>query len=768
MTFSEILIQALKNRGKVMKFTDGYWMTKKGFTLLKPQEVYTNEISKDKVVVFAPYQKIRMRGDILNIGLTTAELTSPGEDMIRVRLYHHEQVKNGPEFDITETDTSVDIKQTDKIISFQSGKLKALISTKGAYGIQFFGDNQLLTASKPNAQAYITSEDGTNYMREQLSLDIDEKVYGLGERFTPFVKNGQTVDIWNEDGGTGSEQAYKNIPFYLTSNGYGVFVNSTGKVSYEIASENVSRAQFSVPGEELEYIVIYGPTPKDILEKYTTLTGKPALPPAWSFGLWLSTSFTTDYSEATVMSFIEGMHERDIPLEVFHFDCYWMKGFEWCNFIWDEKLFPDPKGMIERIHQKGIKVCVWINPYIAQKSPLFKEGAEKGYFIKTADQKQVWQWDMWQAGQGIVDFTNPSAVKWYQNHLAALLDMGVDAFKTDFGERIPVENVSYFDHSDPELMHNYYTQLYNQAVFSVLEEKRGKNDAVLFARSATVGGQKFPVHWGGDNLSEYVSMAETLRGGLSFLLSGFGFWSHDIGGFEENASADIYKRWTQFGLMSTHSRYHGNIQYRVPWVYDDEAVAVTRKFTQLKVSLMPYLYQQAVLTAKTGIPMMRPMFLEYAQDLNTYYLDKQYFLGDNLLVAPIFTATGDVTYYLPKGKWTQLLTGQVKVIESNGEWQKEQHDYLSMPIWVKENAILVMSNDTHQSVSYDYTQNITIRAYQLSPGLHQQVLVNHQGETVGEVQIIIDEQDIDVKVTGVQGESYLEVYQGNTVFRQTI
>ncbi|MGG5341870.1 alpha-xylosidase [Enterococcus sp. AZ192] len=744
-----------------MKFTDGYWMTKEGFTIQSPKEVFSYQKNQDSVVLYAPYKKIERRGDTLNLGMSTITLSSLQTDMISVKIVHHDKNDLGPNFELTKTEAQPVIEETAEQLSFTSGNLKATVALEGKFRLRFFGDEQLLTESKFGAQGEITHTSGKHFMREQLSLGIDEQLYGLGERFTPFIKNGQTVDIWNEDGGTGSEQAYKNIPFYLSSNGYGVFVNHPEKVSFEIASENVSRAQFSVEGEALEYIIIYGPTPKEILEKYTNLTGKPALPPAWSFGLWLSTSFTTDYSEETVMTFIDGMLERDIPLEVFHFDCFWMKAFEWCNFKWDEDLFPDPKGMLQRIHDKGIKVCVWINPYIGQKSPLFEEGRKNGYFLKQAD-GNVWQWDMWQAGQGIVDFTNPEAVKWYQGYLADLLDMGVDSFKTDFGERIPTDAV-YFDGSDPNKAHNYYSYLYNEAVFSLLEEKRGKNEAVLFARSGTVGSQKFPVHWGGDNLSEYVSMTETLRGGLSFLLSGFGFWSHDIGGFEENASADIYKRWTQFGLLSTHSRYHGNIEYRVPWNYDEEAVAVTRKFTKLKVQLMPYLYQQAVYTATTGVPMMRPVFMEYPKDRNSYFVDKQYFLGDNLLVAPVFTETGEVSYYLPEGRWTQLLDHSFKAVDRNGQWQTEQHDYLSLPVWVKENTILVMAKNEHPSVVYDYNQELAIHCYQLSNGVHEQLIVNSSGNPLAKIIIEKDNEHVVIRTEGLVGENDVYIHENERV-----
>ena len=352
------------------------------------------------------------------------------------------------------------------------------------------------------------------------------------------------MDIWNEDGGTSTEQSYKNIPFYISNKGYGVFVNHPERVSFEVATEMVTKVEFSVPGENLDYFLINGPTMKEVLMRYTDITGKPSLPAPWTFGLWLSTSFTTNYDEKTVNSFVDGMFDRKIPLSVFHFDCFWMKDFNWCDFTWDSRVFPDPEGMLKRLKAKGLKICVWINSYVGQESSMFKEGVEGGYFLKRPN-GDVWQWDMWQPGLAIVDFTNPAACEWYSKKLEALLDMGVDCFKTDFGERIPTDAV-YYDGSDPVKMHNYYTYLYNKVVFNVLKKKKGEKEAVLFARSATAGGQKFPVHWGGDCWSDYESMEESLRGGLSLTSSGFGYWSHDIGGFESTSTPDVYKRWCAF------------------------------------------------------------------------------------------------------------------------------------------------------------------------------------------------------------------------------
>ncbi|WP_333792295.1 alpha-xylosidase, partial [Muricomes intestini] len=493
------------------------------------------------------------------------------------------------------------------------------------------------------------------------------------------------------------------VPFYITNKGYGVLLDNEGDASYEIASEKVERVQFSIEGERLDYYVINGHTPKGTIARYTKLTGRPALPPAWSFGLWLTTSFTTNYDEGTTSSFIQGMADRDIPLHVFHFDCYWMEAYEWCNFTWDPATFPDPEGMLKRYHDRGLRICVWINPYIGQKSPLFQEGSKLGYLVKKSN-GDVWQTDMWQAGMGLVDFTNPKASAWYQDKLKKLLDMGVDCFKTDFGERIPVKDIAYYDGSDPVKMHNYYTQLYNQAVFELLERERGEGEAVLFARSATVGGQKFPAHWGGDCSATYPSMAETIRSGLSLACAGFGFWSHDISGFEKTAPADIYKRWCQFGLLSSHSRLHGSSSYRVPWLFDEEACDVLRKFVKLKCALMPYLYRQAVKTHEEGIPMMRPMFVEFPEDRACETPDKQYMFGDSLLVAPVFKESGEVEYYLPEGRWVNLLTGDVVI---GGKWKKEIHDYFSLPLLVRPNSILAVGScDTKPD--YDYCDGVKL------------------------------------------------------------
>jgi alpha-D-xyloside xylohydrolase len=735
-----------------MKFSDGNWMIQGDYKMTSPLHIHAVRQQDKALIVYAAPKSVTERLAQLDVPLLTLRFFSPRDHIIGVKIEHFIGGNEaGPHFELdSDPNAAVITEDNEHEASLTSGKMKVTIRKGQEWSIDFYFDGKRITGSGPKSIAYIESNQGETFVREQLDLGIGEYVYGLGERFTPFIKNGQSVDIWNNDGGTGTEQSYKNIPFYVTNKGYGIFVNQPDRVSYEIASERVSKVQFSIPGQSLEYYVIGGPEMKDVLERYTDLTGKPALPPAWSFGLWLTTSFTTNYDEATVNSFVDGMQERDIPLHVFHFDCFWMKAFHWTDFEWDPEVFPEPEQMLKRLKQKGLRICVWINPYISQQSRLFDEGKKKGYLIRKPN-GDVWQTNKWQPGMGIVDFTNPEACEWYSGYLRQLMDIGVDSFKTDFGERIPTD-VIYHDGSNPHKMHNYYTYLYNKIVFDVLEQKLGKGEAALFARSATVGGQKFPVHWGGDCYAHYDSMAESLRGGLSLSLSGFGFWSHDIGGFENTSSADVYKRWTAFGLLSSHSRLHGNNSYRVPWLFDEEAVDVMRFFSQWKCRLMPYLFSSAVSTARTGIPTMRAMVLEFGQDPTSVLLDRQYMLGESLLIAPIFNELGDVSFYLPEGRWTQLFTGEVV---DGGRWREERHGYLSLPVYVRPNTLLAIGNDATKP-DYAYAEDVELHLFELEAGREATAIVpTLTGDTALTVRAAREGSTVNVKAEGTGNWSFV-------------
>lgn len=598
-----------------MKFTNGYWMIRDGVDALYAREAYelAADATTESLNVLAPTSVVRGRYDTLNLPTFNVDITTPAEGVIRVCAEHWQGATEYPGFPLNADepgnrdyvtvqangngDGEVGVNGAD--VTLTTGGLTAKVVKGAPWNLTFIGeDGKVLTESagkslgrfKLGAESNVTAQpvgefgvtmDGSArdesdvFIAIQLHLSVDEDVYGLGERFGAYVKNGQSVDIWNEDGGTASEQGYKDIPFYMTSNGYGVLVNNRGHVSFEIGSEN---------------------------------------------------------TEATINSFIDGMAERDIPLAAFHYDCYWMCEFHWCDFEWDKRFFGDIESTLKRLHE------------------------DKGYLVRKPN-GEVWQTDFWQAGMGLVDFTNPAAREWFKDKVKALLNQGVDAIKTDFGERIP-RDVVWYDGSPKLSMHNWYTQLYNQAVFEAIEETYGKGNACLYARSATVGGQQQPVHWGGDCESTFNGMAQSLRAGLSLTSSGFGFWSHDIGGFE-GAFPDpaVYKRWVAFGMLGSHSRLHGSTVYRVPWLFDEEdekngvalvpgqtAVDVVREFTKLKLELMPYVYQLGLQPHANGTPVMRSMFVEFPDDPACRTLDRQYMFGPSMLVAPVFTYSGEVSY----------------------------------------------------------------------------------------------------------------------------
>lgn len=719
-----------------MKFSDGLWLNKPGYDVSYAVQAYETDVSDNSITVFAVPNAIWNRS--MTLGGVYMEITysSYAPDIIKVTMRHHNSPgKRKPCFELNE-DMGYKplITQGDGYIEMKSGGTVLRIKQGRSWDVSFSRNGKRLTGGAARSSSYISEEPlhakercrlgadrrffdmpentCTGYMREQLTLDVGECIYGFGEKFTQFVKNGQTVEMWNSDGGTSSEQSYKCVPFYISSKGYGVFVNSTGNVSFEVGSDTVNKVSFTLPGEELEYFFIGGENLREVLENYTALTGRPSLPPAKTFGLWLSTSFLTNYNEETVMSFIDGMADRGIPLQMFHFDCFWMREFHWTDFEWDKRHFPDPKAMLSRLSKRGLGLCCWINPYIAKRSSVFDECEEKGYFIKNKD-GSVFRTDFWQPGMAIVDFTNPDARKWYSDKVRSLLEMGITAIKTDFGERIPTD-VCYYSGEDPVYMHNYYSYLYNKTVFDTLKEFYGENNACLFARSATAGCQKFPVHWGGDCTGEFSSMSETLRGGLSLCSSGFGFFSHDIGGFENTSSAAVYKRWCAFGLMSTHSRLHGSASYRVPWEYDDEAVDVLRFFTRLKGRLMPYLYAQAVRTAETGVPMMRPMVIDFAEDRVCRFLDEQYMLGCDLLCAPVFNDEGIAEFYLPEGKWYDIITGRMY---EGGRYHRTVCSFMEMPVLARPGSIIAMG-DFKDQFEYDYAENADFLICNLENGMN--------------------------------------------------
>jgi len=426
-------------------------------------------------------------------------------------------------------------------------------------------------------------------------------------------------------------------------------------------------------------------------------------------------------------------------------DCFWLRAFHWCDFVFSPEHFPDPRASISRLKASGLmsKVSVWTNPYIGQASPVFAELAKKGFLLRRKN-GDVFQWDLWQTGMGIVDFTNPDARQWYVDCLNKLFDIGVDSIKTDFGERIPSQDVQYHDTSvDPAKMHNYYAFIYNKTVYEALQARYGRDEAVLFARSACAGTQRFPLQWGGDCESTFEAMAESLRGGLSLGLCGYSFWSVDIGGFEGTPDATIYKRWVQFGLLCSHSRLHGSNSYRVPWLVDDNnqseqgCSAVLRRFTQLKCRLMPYLYSEAMESIKHGWPVsVRHMALEFPEDKTAWSCDQQFMLGSKILVAPIFDESGQVEFYLPKGRWTSFWDD--KVVDGE-RWVKETHGFDTLPLYIREGTLLVLGLEGEKRTAWDWKTDVEVKLYE---PIEQAdfALVDREGQQLGTL-VAVKEQD---------------------------
>ncbi|TVY47709.1 Alpha-xylosidase [Lachnellula occidentalis] len=745
-----------------MKFRDGMWLPAEGKRLEYAEEVYSVTEKEDGqgLSLFCPTRKIHNRSDSLNLSTLTIDIEAPFDGALSVSTTHWQGALNpGPHFELFPAGKpepgKINIQKSDKSRTISSGSISATVKTADHdFAIKFHatdGSKELTSllnrsvgfAYSPATSSPMQLADMRNlehYIFTQTTLSVGESVHGLGERFGAFNKVGQAITLWNADGGTSSDQAYKNVPLWISSRGYGIFIDTSDKVELEVGSERCSRVQTSVLGQRLKWYIIHGPSPKDILQKYSILTGKPGSVPSWSFGLWLSTSFTTNYDEATVNSFLEGMKGRDIPVEVFHFDCFWMKAFHWCDFVFDSEMFPDPAGQIARLKASGLvkKVCVWVNPYLGQASPVFAFAAAKGYLLRRKN-GDIFQWDLWQTGMGIIDFTNPAAAAWYVGCLHSLFDKGIDSIKTDFGERIPSADVQWYDSSlDAGKMHNYYAFLYNKIVYEALQDRFGKNEAVLFARAATAGTQRFPLQWGGDCESTPEAMAESIRGGLSLGLCGYSFWSVDIGGFEGYPAPWIYKRWVAFGLLCSHSRLHGSNSFRVPWTVDDDDASeqgcskILARWTALKARLMPYIFSQAQEAVRLGIPLsLRAMCLEFPDDPTSWYLDRQFMFGDSLLVAPIFQESGEVEFYLPKGRWTSFFSGETK---KGPGWFKETHKFDTLPLYVRENSILVLGKSGETRTVYDYSRDVEVHLFHTTPGT-KTTLVNSAGDDTEVLQV---------------------------------
>lgn len=522
---------------------------------------------------------------------------------------------------------------------------------------------------------------GKSYAAEQIEYQDTEHFYGFGEQFTDLDKRGQIVDLWNTNClGCNTVRAYKNIPFFLSTAGYGVFLHTSNAVSCNMGQHLNKAYSMMTDDSRIDYFVIHGPKIKDIISRYTDLTGKTPLPPKWSYGFWISK--ISYRSQAEVERLEKTFREERIPCDVIHLDTDWYE-YNWvCDYQFSQTRFDDPKKMLEEAREKGFRITLWQMPYIENNAkhpnPVYEEGFRKGYFAYRKDGSFDFE-------HGLIDMSNPEAVEWYQNKLLRpLLEMGVAAIKVDFGESIP----RFYQYAgiDGDKMHNLYPLLYNKAVYEVTEAVHGRGQGVIWARSAWAGSQRYPLHWGGDCDVDFHALTATIKAGLSFGLSGFPFWSHDIGGFNQPASPQVYARWMQVGCFTSHSRAHG-VKTREPWDFGEEVKAISRKYLTLRYRMLPYLYSQSYVCTQTSLPMFRALVIEYQDDRNVYGIDNEYLFGDSILVIPILDETNERDAYLPEGIWTNYWTDETIC---GGKWIHIQAGLDTLPLYIRENGMIPM------------------------------------------------------------------------------
>lgn len=489
------------------------------------------------------------------------------------------------------------------------------------------------------------AQDYSRSFSATFSLAPNEKIFGLGESFQEFNKRGQKVVLFVDDAnGTQNETMYKPIPFYMSSRGYGVFMHTSTPITCDFGKYFSGANSMMIGDEELDLFVFIG-KPKEVLDAYTDLTGKAEMPPLWSFGFWMSR--ITYFSQEEGLAVADALRVNKVPADVLHFDTGWFETDWRCDYKFSESRFDDPEKMIKKLDKKGIKTCLWQLPYFVPENKLFDEIIEKDLYVKNAKGNLPYE-------DAVLDFSNPNTVGWYQGKIRNLLEMGVGAIKVDFGEAAPLNGI-YASGKTGFYEHNLYPLRYNKAVAEVTKETKG--ESIIWARSTWAGSQRYPLHWGGDAANTNTAMLATLRGGLSIGLSGFTFWSHDIGGFVLKTPEDIYRRWTPFGMLTSHVRSHGAPPTE-PWEYGDDFLQAFRKATNMRYELMPYIYAQAKESSQNGWPMLRALFVEYPDDAGSWLVDNQYLFGSDILVAPLFEEGTSRDVYLPKGEWIDYQTGK--------------------------------------------------------------------------------------------------------------
>lgn len=591
-------------------------------------------------------------------------------------------------------------------------------------------------------------------------LHHDEHIYGLGEDFGRMDKRNIQRQLWLQEGfGNSSPASYKQTPFYMSTRGYGLFVNTSNAIRFNVGNLEHTALSMTVEGSDLlDFYLIYGPTFKDILPRYTAITGVPAVPPPWSFGLWMG-RITYD-SQDQVERVAKDLRDHRIPCDVIHIDTGWYEN-EWvCDLKFSPSRFPDPGAMMARLREQGFRVCLWQLPNLLIESSLFQEAAEKSYLAKRPYGKP-YLFSGFLSDAGLIDYSNPEAVTWIKAKFTELFKMGVAAIKADFGEGAPPD--AQYHGGSSESMHNLFPLLYNKAVFEATEAFYGKGEALIWGRSAWAGSQRYPIHWSGDGIARYEDLACVIRSALSFGLSGFPFYSHDVGGFSGLPSPDLYARWIQFGAFSSHVRCHGQPP-REPWEYGEQTGAIFRQYTELRYRLLPYIYSEAVECGRTSLPMLRALVLDYQDDPTTYHIEDQYLFGRSILVAPILDETGKRRIYLPAGNWIDYWE---KTILHGPCWIEVTAPLAVMPLYIRAGAILPYA-PLMQYIGEKVSDPLTVEIYtprqegaytvhefdgrEIPIQYHREngYLVVNTGSTPGEIEIVLFGVQVDKAVLNGQ------------------
>jgi alpha-D-xyloside xylohydrolase len=519
-------------------------------------------------------------------------------------------------------------------------------------------------------------------------LAHDEQIFGCGESFTRLNKRGQKLVLYQHDAmGAQTQALYKPIPFFLSSRGYGMFLHTSTPVTCDFGHD-FDAANVLYSGDEQIDVFLFLGTPKEILTEYTAITGRSPVPPLWSFGLWMSR--ITYKSEAEVREVAAILREHRIPCDVLHLDTGWFETDWQCDYKFSKSRFDNPEKMIADLKEAGFRTCLWQLPYFTTKNAFYDEIVKKGFAIRNAGGQQPYL-------DAILDYSNPETASWYQDKIAALLKLGVGAIKVDFGEEAPPQGV-YASGRTGWYEHNLYPLRYNKTVADITAKTTGEH--IIWARSAWAGSQRYPLHWGGDAENTNSAMAATLRAGLSLGLSGFSFWSHDAGGFVDKPSADLYRRWLAFAVLTSHTRCHG-APPREPWEYGQEFENDFRRIVELKYRLMPYIYAQAKLASENGHPMLRTLFFEFPTDPTSWLIEDEYLFGSDLLVAPLFSSEPSRNVYLPPGKWVDYFTGESY---EGAQWHVLSTGQIPIVLLVRSGTVLPLIELAQTTQAFDWSR----------------------------------------------------------------